>query len=133
MPDQPTRKTGRSDPWVTLPDAKRDAALVAGHARAFYGESLKSVWLYGSRARGNHRPDSDLDVLLVRDLRDDLDPIATIEDRTDRPFREFLEQRMEGYSVLFTPIQIHSVRPEQLDTWDTMFFRSVREDGIRIL
>ena len=116
-----------------MSDAKRDAALVAGHARSFYGNSLKSVWLYGSRARGDHRPDSDLDVLLVRDLSDDLDPIATIEDRTDQPFREFLEDRMEGYSVLFTQIQIHSVEPDQLATWDTMFFRSVREDGIRIL
>ena len=133
MAEQSTRESVRPDPWATLADAKREAAAVARYARAFYGDSLKSVWLYGSRARGDHRPDSDLDVLLVRDLRNDLDSIATMEDRTDWPFREFLEERMEGYSVLFTPIQIHSVEAEQLDTWDTMFFRSVREDGIRIL
>lgn len=121
------------DPWAGLAEARREAAVVARYARAFYGNSLKSVWLYGSRARGDHRPDSDLDVLLVRDLRDDLDPVEMTEDRIDRPFREFLEDRMEGYSIMFTSIGIHSVRPEQLETWDTMFFRSVREDGIRVL
>ncbi|MDE0168617.1 MAG: nucleotidyltransferase domain-containing protein [bacterium] len=133
MVDEPTQESVRPDRWATLADAKREAAVVAGYARTFYGDSLKSVWLYGSRARQDHRPDSDLDVLLVRNLRDDLDSIATIEDLTDQPFREFLEERMESYSVLFTPIQIHSVEPDQLDSWDTMFFRSVRDDGIRIL
>ena len=133
MVDEQAPGSDRAGRWETLAEARREAAVVAEHARTFYGDSLKSVWLYGSRARGDHRPDSDLDVLLVRDLRDDLDPIATIEDLTDQPFREFLEEEMEGYSVLFTPIQINSVAPEQLDGWDTMFFRSVREDAIRVL
>lgn len=133
MAEESTRESVRPDPWATLAHAKLEAAVVARHARAFYGDSLKSVWLYGSRARGDHRPDSDLDVLLVRELRDDLDSIATIDDRIDWPFRKFLQDRMEGYSVLFTQIQINSAEPEQLATWDTMFFRSVREDGVRIL
>ena len=29
---------------------------------ARYGEHLKSLYLFGSRARGDHRPDSDADV-----------------------------------------------------------------------
>ncbi len=32
---------------------------------ALYGARLKRVLLYGSRARGDHRPDSDYDVLVV--------------------------------------------------------------------
>ena len=32
---------------------------------ALYGARLKRVLLYGSRARGDHRPDSDFDVLVV--------------------------------------------------------------------
>lgn len=133
MVDEQAPGSYRAGRWQTLADARHEAAVVAEHARTFFGDSLKSVWLYGSRARGDHRPDSDLDLLLVRDLRDDLDPIATIEDLTDQPFREFLEEEMEEYSVLFTPIQINSVAPEHLDSWDTMFFRSVREDAIRVL
>jgi len=38
----------------------------AALARAF-AERLRGVWLYGSRARGDHRPDSDLDLLVVLD------------------------------------------------------------------
>ena len=122
-----------ADPWPTLEDALRDAAAIAEHARHFYGEGLKSVWLYGSRARGDHHADSDLDVLLVRDPPAGLGSIETHEDWMNQPFQDMLEERMSGYSVLFSPIQINSARPEQMDTWDTMFFRSVREDGIQVL
>lgn len=128
-----SEKSPHPDPWPTVEDARRQAAAGAGHARVFYGDLLKSVWLYGSRARGTHRPDSDLDVLLVRHPRRDLDPDTAFWEQIDRPFREYMEGRMEGYSILFTPIQIRSAKPEQLETWDTMFFRSVREDGIRVL
>ena len=37
---------------------------VAGYRRVF-GERLAQVWLFGSRARGDHRPDSDVDLLVV--------------------------------------------------------------------
>ena len=30
-----------------------------------YGQQLKAVYLYGSHARGDARPDSDIDVLMV--------------------------------------------------------------------
>ena len=122
-----------SDPWPSLEEAKKTVTEVAEHARAFYGRSLESVWLYGSRARGEHRPDSDLDVLLVRRPENHSDPIEQHKDRLDEPFKDTLEEQMEGYSMLFTPIQINSVSPEQLRTWDTMFFRSIRRHGIRVL
>ena len=127
------RETRAADRWPTLEDAMREATTIGEHARDFYGDDLKSVWLYGSRARGDNRPDSDLDVLLVRVPPSDLDPIHVPREWADEPFRDMLEEQMDGYSELFTPIQIKSVRPNQLETWDTMFFRSVREDGIRIL
>lgn len=34
---------------------------------ALYGLRLKRVLLYGSRARGDHQPDSDYDILVVLD------------------------------------------------------------------
>ena len=36
-----------------------------------YGDRLRGVWLFGSRARGDARPDSDVDVLIVLDRGDD--------------------------------------------------------------
>jgi uncharacterized protein len=40
---------------------KRFAADVRRH----YGDRLKGLYLFGSRARGDHRPDSDVDVAVV--------------------------------------------------------------------
>ena len=38
--------------------------------RKIYGEHLKSVILYGSYARGDFRPDSDIDIMILADLTD---------------------------------------------------------------
>lgn len=35
-----------------------------------YGERLKTVILYGSYARGDFRPDSDIDIMILVDLTD---------------------------------------------------------------
>lgn len=45
-------------------DAHASPALKAFRAvlAARYGEKVKAVYLFGSRARGDHRPDSDADV-----------------------------------------------------------------------
>ena len=36
-----------------------------------YGEKLKTIILYGSYARGDFRPDSDIDLMILVDLSDD--------------------------------------------------------------
>ncbi|MGY3666923.1 MAG: nucleotidyltransferase domain-containing protein [Roseburia sp. 1XD42-69] len=38
--------------------------------KTIYGERLKSVILYGSYARGDFRPDSDIDIMILVDLAD---------------------------------------------------------------
>ena len=124
---------GQTDPWPTLEAAVGEATVVAEHARAFYGSSLRSVWLYGSRARQDNRPDSDLDVLLVRDAPPGVDPTEDTTDLYDTSFRDVLEAEMGDFQLWPWPIQLRSARPEQLDAWDTMFFRSIREDAIQVL
>jgi hypothetical protein len=44
-----------------------DAALsrFAREVARHYGRRLKGIYLFGSRARGDHRPDSDADVAVV--------------------------------------------------------------------
>ena len=48
-------------------DAEVKAALgqFAANVREHYGDRLKGIYLFGSRARGDHRPDSDADVAVV--------------------------------------------------------------------
>jgi len=41
--------------------------------RAAYGDRLVGLYLFGSRARGDHRPDSDADVAVV--LRGEIDDL----------------------------------------------------------
>ena len=38
---------------------------VAAEVRRRYGDRLSGIYLFGSRARGDHRPDSDADVAVV--------------------------------------------------------------------
>ena len=42
-----------------------------------FGEALEGVYLFGSRARGEHRPDSDVDVAVV--LRRVRGPLAAVD------------------------------------------------------
>jgi len=53
------------------PTATRALELFARDARRSYGDDLQRIVLFGSRARGDAGPDSDVDVAVVlRDIRD---------------------------------------------------------------
>jgi predicted nucleotidyltransferase len=46
--------------------------------RERFGRRLRSVWLYGSRARGERpAPDSDIDVLVIADPAEGVDDVLT--------------------------------------------------------
>jgi uncharacterized protein len=51
---------------VPSDETVRDALnLFAKDVRAHYGPSVAGVYLYGSRARGDHSPESDVDIAVV--------------------------------------------------------------------
>lgn len=52
-----------------------------------YGERLKALYLFGSRARGDHRPDSDADV-------------AVFLDKVSDPIGEQMALIDDGYPIL---------------------------------
>ena len=115
------------DLWPTLDDALLTARSVAEEARSVYGDLLESVWMYGSRARGDHRPDSDLDLLLVTTSRE--------ADPRNHLHRRLLSKLTRQYwdSYLWVYISVHTGYSEQLKEWDTMFYRNVRADAVRVM
>ncbi len=102
-----------SNPWPTPDDAIETARFVAKQAFKIYGDRLDSLWMYGSRARGDHQPDSDLDLLLVK-TSEQIDPRNKLEDQL---YMSLLDQLSGDMRVM---VSLHTSYPEQLESWDTM-------------
>lgn len=85
-----------------------------------YGARLKGVFLYGSHARGNAEPDSDVDVLIV------LDRVRNYSDEIDRT-----SELISGLS-LECGLTISRVFASEA-RWETdqsNFFLNVREEAV---
>lgn len=78
-------------PGGSLPDAKTRQALAAFRDRLArrYGDRLRGLVLFGSRARGDHREDSDADVAVV--LGQVPDPIAEQMDLAEDAYLIYLD------------------------------------------
>jgi len=95
------------------------AELKAG-LQAIYGDRLKGVYLYGSYARGEADPESDLDVLVVLDR---IDRYAAEVDRTGQLGAELSLK----YSVSISKVYLSE------SSWlhgDTPFLSNVREEAL---
>lgn len=64
-----------------LPDPPIEAIQAAVAARARQKPLIRIVWLFGSRARGDHKPDSDIDLAVSHDI----DPVVLRQARGDIP------------------------------------------------
>lgn len=100
------------------------AALTEAKARLaeLYGDRLDRIVLYGSYARGNARPDSDVDLLVV--LRDEVEPYTEIK-RTGLLALDLLLNY--GAEVSMQPYGI----AEAEDT-SRSFVRNVAADGVAL-
>ena len=104
-------------PAVTLPDA----FLPALHARlrALYGERLVRAVLFGSYARGEATPESDVDVLVVlREKRSSYDEAWALSDVS----LDLMDD--------FGPVTAFVVIDEETALQDWPLLRNVREDGL---
>lgn len=111
---------------VSIDPVTRDAlALFKKILIAKYGEHLKSLYLFGSRARGDHRPDSDADVAIFLDQV--TDPIGEQFDLID-----------QGYDILLnTGVNIQPWVFAQASLTDPLhhraphLIRTVRREGVQ--
>ena len=87
-----------------------------------YGEQLVQIVLFGSQARGDARPDSDIDILII----------------LKEPFN--YSQETEQISFIVAPLCLkHNVSiscafvtQEQFQQASSAFFRNVRREGIAV-
>jgi predicted nucleotidyltransferase len=98
------------------------AYLTAAQAR--FGSQLIEVLLFGSKARGEASPSSDVDILVILDR-------PTAEDLSDA--------RGLGFDILLSYGVYVSVRAVSRQGWQTlatmqsMFYRNVLRDGISLV
>jgi uncharacterized protein len=103
------------------PNAKADPALIRLRAALdeLYGDRLERVVLYGSRARGDERPDSDYDIaVFIKDpggLGEELHRLASVT--TDILFET-------GAVISAIPFRAGAYREQ------TGFMHELRNDGL---
>lgn len=94
---------------------------IADAMRSVFGEQLVSVVLYGSVARGESTPDSDVDLALF--LRAPMTP-----EQFDRMASWFAEAGLK-HDMVFSPIDIEQ---SMFDKWvEAMpFYQNIRKEGV---
>lgn len=61
-----------SERWNTMPcNMKEMLKQYVEDVHKLYGNQLNTIILYGSYARGDFRPDSDIDIMILVDLEDE--------------------------------------------------------------
>jgi len=100
-----------------------------------HGLGLASLVLYGSRARGTARPDSDIDLLLVADEPRHRDGMAGVREAFEAcaDYRAWVAER--GVPVIgiipLTPVEAAESRYLYLDMVDEAVFAYDRDDFMR--
>lgn len=109
---------------ASIPEETRDTLRwVTASLREIYGPRLRHLILFGSQARGDARPESDVDLLVVLE-----GPVTSIEEakRTSRVATEAAAYRDTALSF------IHMSEEAFADDRRPLVW-SVREDGIDLL
>ncbi len=104
------------------PDAHSVARGVASELRDLYGERLKSVVLFGSWARGDAHPESDIDLLVV------LDEVRSRRLELDR-MNEILWRHSLEHGTVVTELPVSE--DEYRDSDEPILMRA-RAEGLRV-
>lgn len=110
-----------------LPDAKTRRALAAFRDRLAhkYGNRLRALVLFGSRARGDHREDSDADVAVF--LGQIADPIAEQMDLAEDAYLLYLD-----FGIMIQPWVFRGSPGNPDLTRAAQLLKVVRSEGIAV-
>jgi predicted nucleotidyltransferase len=86
------------------------------------GQRLRGVVLYGSAARGEDRPDSDYDIMVLVGPPFDADRDSLLDLRTLYPLRLELDR----------PLEAMAVSAESFERAVYSLYRNAGEEGIRV-
>lgn len=88
-----------------------------------YGDRLAGVILYGSRARGDNRPDSDYDILA---LVEGLDPKKQWDPALHELMFDLFQMEPNEIEVNIFPREASALQQR------TIFMHNIREEGFRL-
>ncbi|MEG4166818.1 MULTISPECIES: nucleotidyltransferase domain-containing protein [unclassified Microcoleus] len=101
---------------------KNILSQLRSHFEQLYGDRLTKMVLYGSQARCDARPDSDIDILVV--LKGQVNPGEEIK-RTSHIRADLSLQNDEVISFLF-------MDEKRLIHYNEPLFRNIRKEGIAL-
>jgi len=90
--------------------------------KKIYGQQLDRIILYGSQARGDSKPDSDIDILIV------LNKGFNFSEENER-IDIFIADMCLEYNTL---ISCAFATQQHYQNYDSCFFRNVRREGLKI-
>ena len=99
---------------------KQTLAHLKINLQEIYQDDLKKVILFGSHARGDHKPDSDIDILIVS--KNNFNYSQEIE-RTSSLIAKLSLEKDLVISRVFTT-------SENLNSEQSPFFRNLRKEGV---
>ncbi|MEL6469892.1 MAG: nucleotidyltransferase domain-containing protein [Cyanobacteria bacterium J06623_4] len=107
---------------MTHPNLKEILAKLKKHLELIYGEQLISLMLFGSQARKDATPDSDIDVMIILDEEVDVP-------EENRRLSEFIAALCLEHDILLTHVWT------DLQAWKTRqdpLLINVRREGIAV-
>jgi predicted nucleotidyltransferase len=109
-------------PAILAPDVQAVLDNFKQGIQDIYGPRLKGLILYGSRARGDAEPDSDVDVVVVLD--------GPIDRGAENERTSYLRAAINLDTGLL--VSCLYLTPDKVRSGERLLYRNIRSEGIRL-